>query len=164
MEQTTVFIALGSNLQDRLENLRTAISHLPPRILPVTCSSIYETAPWGYLDQPYFLNQVIQATTDLSPEELLVYLKGIEIRMGRQPGIKLGPRLIDLDILFYGDLVLNTLSLKVPHPFLHQRSFVLVPLAELAPEKLHPVLKISVKDLLAEVDIYDVEKVGDADC
>lgn len=164
MEQKTVFIALGSNLQDRFENLRKAISNLPPRILPVTCSPIYETAPWGFLEQPYFLNQVIQATTDLSPEELLIYLKGIEIRMGRQSGIKLGPRLIDLDILFYDNLVLNSLNLTIPHPFLHQRSFVLVPLAELAPEKLHPVLKIRVKDLLAEVDITDVEKVGDADC
>jgi len=164
LEQKTVFIALGSNLQDRFENLRKAISHLPPRILPVICSSIYKTAPWGYLDQPYFLNQVIQATTDLSPEELLIYLKGIEICMGRQPGIKLGPRLIDLDILFYDNLVLNSHYLTIPHPFLHQRSFVLVPLAELAPKKLHPVLKISVKDLLAEVEITDVEKVGDADC
>ena len=164
MDQITIFISLGSNLEDRFDNLRNAISQLPPRVLPVACSSIYETAPWGYLDQPNFLNQVIQATTDLLPEELLTYLKGIEMRIGRQPGIKLGPRLIDLDILFYDNLVINTPNLKIPHPNMDQRSFVLVPLADIAPEKFHPVLEITVKEMLANVDQAGVQKVESWKC
>ncbi|MBE0410212.1 MAG: 2-amino-4-hydroxy-6-hydroxymethyldihydropteridine diphosphokinase [Anaerolineales bacterium] len=164
MDQATVFIALGSNLQDRLKNLNEAVSQLLPSVIPVACSPIYETEPWGYHDQPRFLNQVIQATTDLSPEELLAYLKNIESQMGRKQTIRLGPRLIDLDILFYDNLAVNTPSLSIPHPTMHERAFVLVPLADLAPQIIHPVLNISVEELLTSVDRKGIRRFRSGGC
>ena len=162
--RTTIFIALGSNLQDRRQNLDNAISEMPPKIIPEACSPIYETDPWGYLDQPPFLNQVIQAITVLSPEDLLDYLKDIEARLGRKPTIEYGPRLIDLDILFYDDLVINKPELTIPHPHMDERPFVLVPLADLAPEKVHPELNITVKEMLARVNKEGVRRFTDGDC
>jgi 2-amino-4-hydroxy-6-hydroxymethyldihydropteridine diphosphokinase len=164
LEKFTVFIALGSNLNDRLKNLQEAVSHLLPSVSPVACSPVYETEPWGYLDQPRFLNQVIQATTFLSPEQLLVYLKNIELQMGRQQTIKLGPRLIDLDILFYDNLVLELPGLSIPHPHLDKRAFVLVPLADLAPNKIHPVLGFTVAELLDRIDRQGIELFDDGGC
>ncbi|HEY6072022.1 MAG TPA: 2-amino-4-hydroxy-6-hydroxymethyldihydropteridine diphosphokinase, partial [Anaerolineales bacterium] len=135
-----VYLALGSNLGDRLLNLRAAVDALAPEVRVVAESSVYETPPWGYADQPAFLNMAVKAETDLSPRRLLRHLKGIESRLGRKPGIRYGPRLIDLDILFYDDLVLDEEALTIPHPRLHERAFVLVPLADVAPELKHPVL------------------------
>jgi 2-amino-4-hydroxy-6-hydroxymethyldihydropteridine diphosphokinase len=164
LEKFTVFIALGSNLNDRLKNLQEAVSHLLPSVSPVACSPVYETEPWGYLDQPRFLNQVIQATTFLSPEQLLVYLKNIELQMGRQQTIKLGPRLIDLDILFYDNLVLELPGLSIPHTHLDKRAFVLVPLADLASNKIHPVLGLTVAELLDRIDRQGIELFDDGGC
>ena len=150
------FIALGTNLGDRIANLRAALRSLPPDVEPVTVSRVYETPPWGYADQPAFLNLVIQATTRLSPESLLGKLKELEVQLGREPGFRWGPRLIDLDILFYDNLILDSPPLVLPHKRLHERAFVLVPLADIAPDLIHPVLGKTVRDLLAEVDASQI--------
>jgi 2-amino-4-hydroxy-6-hydroxymethyldihydropteridine diphosphokinase len=146
----TVYLALGSNLDDRAANLQKAIAALPPKVRPLACSAVFETPPWGVLDQSTFLNQVLQAETVLPPHELLGFLKQIEAQMGRLPASRNGPRLIDLDILFYDDLILDTPTLTIPHPRLRGRAFVLIPLADLAPQLRHPVLGLTVKQLLAE--------------
>jgi 2-amino-4-hydroxy-6-hydroxymethyldihydropteridine diphosphokinase len=157
----TVYLALGTNLGDRLTNLKAAIAALPPAVRPVAFSRIYETAPWGVTDQPDFLNQVVQAETELSPQDLLVFLKSLETSLGRQPGVRYGPRLIDLDILLYDDLVLTTPELTIPHVRLAERAFVLVPLADLIPEYRHPIVKKTVRELLATVDLSGVKEFGE---
>jgi 2-amino-4-hydroxy-6-hydroxymethyldihydropteridine diphosphokinase len=137
---TVVYLSLGSNVGNRAENLRAAIAALPGaglRVLRV--SSIYETEPVDYLQQGWFLNCVLQGETDLMAGELLKRLRGIEAAMGSAKAFAKGPRLIDLDILFFGDVVMDTAELQVPHPRMEQRKFVLVPLAEIAPEMRHPV-------------------------
>jgi 2-amino-4-hydroxy-6-hydroxymethyldihydropteridine diphosphokinase len=135
-----------------MANLQTAINTLLPVVQPITISPVYETAPWGYTEQPAFLNQVIQAGTDLAPLKLLEYLKSLETALGRKPTFRYGPRVIDLDILFYDDLILETPELTIPHPNMHERAFVLLPLADLAPDLRHPVLGKPVKELLEGVD------------
>jgi 2-amino-4-hydroxy-6-hydroxymethyldihydropteridine diphosphokinase len=147
-----VYIALGTNLGNRLENLKTALKLLLPEVRVIKASPVYETPPWGYLNQADFLNQVIEAETDLTPEELLVYLKGLEAQIGRRASFKYGPRLIDLDILFYEDLILETAHLSIPHPRMHERSFVLVPLADLNPDLLHPKADRTIRELLGSTD------------
>jgi 2-amino-4-hydroxy-6-hydroxymethyldihydropteridine diphosphokinase len=146
------YIAMGTNLGDRAENLRAALAALAPDIQDLEESPVYETEPWGYKDQPPFLNMVLRAVTNLSPRDLLGCLKGIESTLGRIPNFRNGPRLIDLDILFYDDLVLDTPALVIPHPSLHERAFVLIPLADIAPSLVHPVLGLSVAQLVETVD------------
>ena len=144
-----VYIGIGSNLGNRQDNCLEAISLLQSSGLTVAGrSSMYETEPWGNTEQPAFINMAIEAETSLQPSELLVLLKQTEAAMGRKPAAKWGPRIIDLDILFYDDLVICTAGLVIPHPLLHKRGFVLTPLAEIAPEKLHPVLLKKISDLL----------------
>jgi len=147
-----IYLALGSNLGDREANLRLARLSLAPQVQVLAASPIYETAPWGYLDQPPFLNQVLQAASDLSPIDLLAHLKQIEEQMGRKPNFKNGPRLVDLDILFYHDQVINQDGLVIPHPLLAERAFVLVPLADLAPDLRHPVLGLTAVEMLASIN------------
>jgi 2-amino-4-hydroxy-6-hydroxymethyldihydropteridine diphosphokinase len=153
----TVYLALGTNLGDRMANLKAAIAALPPFVHILTCSRVYETEPWGFTDQPAFLNQALAGETDLSPSDLLAHLKNLEIALGRIPTFRYGPRQIDIDILFYDDLVLETPTLVLPHPRLHERAFVLAPLADIAPNLLHPRLRKSVRELLSEADRKGVE-------
>lgn len=152
MSPARIYLALGSNLGERLSNLQAALAALPPGVQVEAQSPVYETPPWGPVEQGPFLNQVVRAATELSPLDLLAYLKHLEADLGRRPGVRYGPRKIDLDILFYDDLVFQQDELVIPHPHLHERAFVLVPLNDLAPTLCHPVLKKTVADLLKEVD------------
>src|SRR5690349_8571946 len=120
----TVYLALGSNVGARSANLKNAISNLTPQLNVKSKSRVYETAPWGYADQAPFLNQVVRAETYLEPEPLLFHLKRLESALGRVPSFQNGPRLIDIDILFYDDLVLDSPTVQIPHPRLHERIFV----------------------------------------
>ena len=147
-----IYIALGSNLGDRQENLETAIENLGTGIRVLKQSSIYETPPWGYEEQPAFLNMVIKAETRLAPEELLKFIKTLETDLGRKATFRNGPRLIDMDILFYDQSVVDLPGLVIPHPHLQERGFVLVPLAEIAPDLIHPMLRINMRELLSRVD------------
>jgi len=153
----TVFISLGSNVGNRAAYLESAREELRRKLLLEAISPIYETKPWGFTDQPDFLNQVVRCATDLEPQALLVTLKSLEAQLGRIPTFHYGPRQIDLDILMFDDLVLNSPDLTLPHPHFHERAFVLVPLAELAPELVHPVLKSSIYDLLTHLDTSSVK-------
>jgi 2-amino-4-hydroxy-6-hydroxymethyldihydropteridine diphosphokinase len=123
-------------------------------------SPVYETPPWGVADQPAFLNMVIKGETFKRPEALLQHLKLLENRLGRIPSIRYGPRKIDMDILFYGMLILDKPELAIPHPHLHERAFVLVPMADLAPELIHPIFGVTIRQLLAEVDTTGVTRYG----
>ena len=152
----TVYLALGTNLGDRIANLKQAARALPPLVRVVVASPVYETPPWGYIEQPAFLNQVIQAETGLDPHALLTYLKQTEIRLGRRTTFRNGPRVIDLDILFYDDAVLNSPELTIPHPSIPERAFVLVPLADLNPGLKHPSLGITVRQMLENVEAGDI--------
>lgn len=154
----TVYLALGTNLGNRLANLRAALQAMPPAVQLLAASPVYQTPPWGYLDQPAFLNQVICAQTDLLPLELLEFLKRLETRLGRLPGVRYGPRLIDLDILLYDDLQLETPALTLPHPRLAERAFVLVPLADLAPDLQPPGASLTISQMLAQVDRAGIER------
>ena len=158
MNAAHIFLSLGTNLGDRPANLRQAVDLLAQTVQVKTISSIYETDPWGYTDQPAFLNQVLMGETLLSPMDVLSHLKQMEIRLGRTPTFRYGPRLIDLDILFYEDLMLELPGLTLPHPQLHKRAFVLVPLVEIAPDLVHPIFGKTVKDLLQEIDSQGIRK------
>ncbi|MBN2187097.1 MAG: 2-amino-4-hydroxy-6-hydroxymethyldihydropteridine diphosphokinase [Dehalococcoidia bacterium] len=145
------YLCLGSNLGEREKNLTQALTSLSQKVNLEKVSSIYETEPVGYKEQPFFLNMVCQITTDLSPWELLRLAKNIESKMGRTFSFTNAPRPIDIDILFYDDQSIQTQNLTVPHPRLADRAFVLIPLAEIAPELTHPGLNKSVAELASSV-------------
>ncbi len=146
-----VYLGLGSNLGDRAENLARALESLSSKLAIRQVSSVYETEPVGYEQQPLFLNAVLSAATDMKPLELLRFVKQVEAELGRKPSFPDGPRSIDVDILFYGDLELETPQLTIPHPRMVERAFVLVPLAEIAAELVHPVAKCTIGELLEVV-------------
>lgn len=151
-----VYLAFGSNLGNRLANVKAMASSLTPQMALKKKSSVYETPPWGFTDQPSFLNQVVKVETYLQPAALLAHLKRLEAVLGRVANFQNGPRLADIDILFFDDLIIDTVSIAIPHPRLHKRAFVLVPLAELAPDLIHPVLRRSIRDLLEDVDRSEI--------
>lgn len=144
-------IALGANLGDRLATLREAVARIGDLGTIVAISRLYDTEPVGYADQPRYLNGALLLDTDLEPEALLDGLQQIEHDLGRVRTFPNAPRTLDLDLLFYGDRVIKTSRLTVPHPRLHERAFVLTPLAEIAPDIIHPILKQSVRELLASL-------------
>ena len=159
-QNTAVLIALGTNLGDRLQNLKTVLQELSAQVKIEKVSSVYETPPWGYLDQPAFLNQVIGGQTLLEPQSLLSFVKTVEKNMGRVKNFQNGPRLIDIDILTFGEQIVNTPDLVIPHPRMAERAFVLVPLAEIEPARIIPGQELTVKELLMEMDISGIEKVA----
>ena len=159
-----VYLALGSNLGNRSDNLLSAIHCLAPKARVINCSPVYETPPWGYEDQPKFLNQVIKIETDLEPGDLLVYIKNIENLIGREETFRFGPRSIDIDILFYDDLVIDTPPLIIPHTSIPERAFVLLPMADLSSNFRHPALGVTIGTLLGKVDKKDITYYSSGGC
>ncbi len=157
----TAYVGLGANLGDRRVTLVAARDRLAADLELLACSRLYETPPWGLSDQPPFLNAVCQVRTALAPRELLIYLKQIEQDLGRTPTLRWGPRVIDLDILLYDDLVYLDEQLAIPHPRLPERAFALIPLCELAPGLFHPALNQRFTDLVAALPPTDITPIGE---
>ena len=156
------YIALGSNVGDRVQNLRTALDHMKKSkgLKVFQVSSFYRTEPMGYEDQDWFINAAAECSTSLLPLQLMYLLQSIEEKMERHTPFKWGPRSIDLDILFFGNRIIDEPELTVPHPLLEQRRFVLEPLAELAPDLVHPFEKKTVRELLDDLGTaQQVEKI-----
>ena len=146
-----IYLGLGSNVGDRKGNLDRAVKFLSERMHVEKLSSVYDTTPEINPDQPRFLNMAVLARTTLEPQGLLALLKGIESKLGRVPSTPYSPRPMDIDILFYGNEVVNIPALTIPHPHIPERAFVLVPLNEIAPEFKHPVNGKTVKQMLADL-------------
>ena len=146
-----IYLGLGTNLGDRAANLQAAVIGLAKELVITAVSPLYQTAPWGVTDQPDFINMCLAAETALSPIELLNFIKDLEVEIGRLPSKRWGPRLIDIDLLFYANQILETENLKIPHPELAERAFVLCPLADIAPNFVHPVLRQTIAALAAKV-------------
>ena len=148
----TVYLGLGANLGDRAANISQALLRLQERDIAVTAvSPLYETEPWGVTNQPRFLNGACAIETALSPQQLLILLKGIERELGREITERYGPRPIDLDILLFGDRIVDTLRLRIPHPGVTERATVLVPLADIAARVVHPVTGLTIAEHLCRL-------------
>lgn len=159
--KNNVYIALGSNMGDRLGYLGKAILYLiqHPQIEMTAVSSIYETEPVGYLDQEFFYNMVVEIRTSLQAHEVMQLCLEIEQQLGRVRTILNGPRTVDLDLIYYDDYIVEDELLTLPHPRLHDRSFVLVPLVELAPKFVHPILKLTNDELLSNISTKGIHKL-----
>lgn len=155
-----VYLALGSNLGERDANLKAALTALQPDVHIDHVSSVYDTAPQLVLDQPRFHNIACSGRTQLDPFALLRLAKRIERKLGRVAGPRYGPRLIDIDLLLYDDLVIDTPGLTIPHPRMAERAFVLVPLAEIAPDLRHPTLRTDIRGLASALPDMDVQRLG----
>lgn len=145
------YLGIGGNLGYRRQNMRAAAGHIGRSFQLIAASSLYETAPVGYQNQPRFLNAVLEIETELSPRELLGAILDIEADLGRRRSFANAPRTIDIDVLLYGDYVLQDDDLAIPHPRMHKRAFVIAPLAEISPDMVHPRLGCAMRDLLAEL-------------
>lgn len=154
-----IYLSLGSNLKDRFGNLQHAVDELQKHVKITALSPVFATQPWGDTDQPPFLNICVAAVGDLTPHELLRRIKAIESEMGREPSRHWGPRLIDIDILFYDKVIIHDAELIIPHPHLAERAFVLAPLAVLIPDFRHPQTGLSVQEMLEQVDLSGVERM-----
>lgn len=152
------FVSLGSNVGDRVANLRAAIERIGNLGEVIATSSIYETEPVEFLAQPWFLNCVVKLATEKMPKQLLAAILTIEKEMGRQRHQKKGPRTIDIDILLFGNSVVETQGLTIPHPSMHERRFVLEPMSEIAPDVRHPVFKQRMRELLEALPAGQVVK------
>ena len=152
------YLGLGSNLGEREENLTQALGLLSQKVEIKRISSLYETEPVGYKEQPSFLNLVCQVSTDLNPEELLHLAKIIEARLGRIPSFPNAARPIDIDILFYDNQIIKSRNLVIPHPRLAERTFVLIPLVEIAPDLIHPEIGKTIHELAS--GLKEQSKVG----
>ena len=163
-ELKKVWLHTGSNLGNRTQNLLSTLKKIESEIGEIIqLSALYETEAWGVEDQPDYLNQAIEIRTKLSPFQLLKAVKKIEQDLGRVRKTKWGSRVIDIDILFYADLVIDTENLKIPHPRIAQRNFVLIPVTELNPELIHPVFNKKIKLLLEESkDNCEVKKYSES--
>ena len=149
-EFNRLYLHTGSNLGERESHLEQANKHIEKRIGSIArASGVFETKPWGIEDQPDFLNQALEVQTRLSPFEVLEQILQIEKRLGRQREIKWGARLIDIDILFYNEQIIDTPKLSIPHPYLQHRNFVLIPMLEIAPDLIHPVFGKTIEELYA---------------
>jgi len=157
---SVVYLGLGSNLGNREQMLRLALEELGAFVRLERLSDLYETEPVGLVEQPWFLNAVCSGETDLSPLDLLRACKMLETALGRQPGPRFGPRLIDIDVLAYDALVMATAELTLPHPALHERGFVLGPLVDIAPDWRHPLLGRSVREMYGAGRFSTVRRVG----
>ncbi|MFO7662425.1 MAG: 2-amino-4-hydroxy-6-hydroxymethyldihydropteridine diphosphokinase [Chloroflexota bacterium] len=154
-----IYLGLGSNLNDRYANLRRALAELQEQVDITAVSPVFSTRPWGMADQPKFLNICIEATTSLSPLKTLHFIKRIEQKMGRLPSEKWGPRLIDIDILFYDSLVIADEELIIPHPHIAERAFVLAPLATIIPDFRHPQIGETVQEMLDRIGSEEVDQL-----
>lgn len=159
VHMSLIYLSLGSNLNDRFANLRRAIDELQQVVTITAVSPVFATEPWGEVDQPPFLNICVAVSSDLSPRDLLHRVKEIERRMGRVESYRWGPRLIDIDILFYDRLIVQDDELTIPHPRIAERAFVLAPLAVLIPDFRHPQTGLTVEEMLDQVDATGVERM-----
>jgi 2-amino-4-hydroxy-6-hydroxymethyldihydropteridine diphosphokinase len=160
MDEHIVYLALGSNMGNRAANLKEAVAALSPQMEVKAKSKVYETPPWGHTEQEKFYNQVLKVKTYLEPEPLLKHLKRLEVALGRVASFRNGPRLIDIDILFYDDLVFESPVLVIPHPHVHERGFVLLPMMDIAPDFMHPVKQRSIRDLIAGCDLRGIVQIS----
>ena len=154
-----IYLGLGSNLGDRYANLQHAVDELRKYMTVTAVSPVYSTEPWGDADQPAFLNICVAAVSSLSPHELLAHIKKTEQELGRMPARHWGPRLIDIDILFFDDLILSDETLTIPHPYMAERSFVLAPLADIIPDFHHPRTGLSVQEMLDAIGSSGVDRL-----